>query len=78
VQYLVGTPKGRLSVLEAALVDKPWRQVREGVRVKLLPQAGELYVLAHSHARTAKERAMRRRQLKGRCGNVCTAWGRCV
>jgi len=65
VQYLVGTPKGRLSVLEAALVDKPWQQVREGVRVKLLPQAGELYVLAHSHARTAKERAMRRRQLKG-------------
>jgi hypothetical protein len=64
VHYLVGTPKGRLSALEAALVDKPWRQVREGVRVKLLPQAGELYVLAHSHARTAKERAMRRRQLK--------------
>jgi hypothetical protein len=64
VQYLVGTPKGRLSALEAALVDKPWQQVREGVRVKLLPQAGEVYVLAHSHARTAKERAMRRRQLK--------------
>ena len=64
VQYLVGTPKGRLSALEAALIDKPWQQVRDGVRVKLLPQEGELYVLAHSQARNAKERAMRRRQLK--------------
>ncbi len=64
VQYLVGTPKGRLNALETALLDKPWEQVRDGVRVKLLPQEGELYVLAHSRARSAKERAMRRRQLK--------------
>lgn len=63
VQYLVGTPKGRLSALEAALLEKPWRQVREGVQVKLLPHEGELYVLAHSRDRVAKERAMRRRQL---------------
>jgi transposase len=64
VQYLVGTPKGRLSALEVALLEKPWQQVRTGVRVKLLPQEGEVYVLAHSQARTAKERAMRQRQLK--------------
>jgi hypothetical protein len=64
VQYLVGTPKGRLSSLEAALLDKPWCQVRDGVQVKLLAEAGELYVLTHSRARVAKERAMRRRQLK--------------
>jgi transposase len=32
--------------------------------VKLLPQDGELYVFAESHDRVAKERAMRRRQLK--------------
>jgi hypothetical protein len=64
VYYLVGTPKGRLSALEAALVDKPWRQVREGVQVKLLPHESELYVMAESRARIAKERAMRRRQLK--------------
>jgi len=38
--------------------------VRPQLRVKLLPQAGELYVLAHSGARTDKERAMRRRKLK--------------
>jgi alpha-galactosidase len=35
------------------------------VQVKLLPQEGELYVLAQSHDRISKERALRRRQLKG-------------
>jgi hypothetical protein len=64
VQYLVGTPKGRLSTLDKALVDKPWQQARPGVTVKLLPQEAELYVLARSADRVAKERSMRRRQLK--------------
>ncbi|MHB8565139.1 MAG: IS1634 family transposase [Acidiferrobacteraceae bacterium] len=65
VQYLVGTPKGRLSRLEQDLINQPWREARPGVQVKLLPQDGELYVFAQSHDRIAKERAMRRRQLKG-------------
>ena len=64
VSYLVGTPKGRLAKLEAELADKPWQQVRPQLRVKLLPQEGEVYVLAQSGARTHKERAMRRRKLK--------------
>lgn len=64
VQYLVGTPKGRLSRLEKDLIGKPWQQARPGVQVKLLPQDGELYVFAQSNDRVAKERAMRRRQLK--------------
>jgi transposase len=64
VQYLVGTPKGRLSRLERELLAKPWQEARPGVQVKLLPQDGELYVYAQSHQRVAKERAMRRRQLK--------------
>jgi len=64
VRYLVGTPKGRLSKLEAALLAQPWQQVRDGIAVKLLPQAGELYVLARSASRVAKERAIRRKQLK--------------
>jgi hypothetical protein len=64
VRYLVGTPKGRLTRYEAALAEKPWQMVRPQLRVKLLPQEGELYVLAESHARVAKERAMRRRRLK--------------
>ena len=64
IRYLVGTPKGRLSSLEAALLAQPWQQVRAGITVKLLPQAGELYVLARSASRVAKERAIRRKQLK--------------
>jgi transposase len=64
VSYLVGTPKGRLSKLEKALLVQPWQAVREGVDVKLLPQEQELYVLAQSRARIHKERAMRKRKLK--------------
>jgi transposase len=64
VSYLVGTPKGRLSKLEKALLALPWQAVRQGVDVKLLPLEQELYVLAQSHARIHKERAMRRRKLK--------------
>ena len=64
VHYLVGTPKGRLSRLEKHLVAKPWREARQGVQVKLLAEDGELYVFAQSDDRVAKERAMRRRQLK--------------
>src|SRR3981081_4065100 len=63
VQYLVGTPKGRLSRLEKHLLQKPWQDAREGVKVKLLAEDGELYVFAQSDDRVAKERAMRR-QLK--------------
>ncbi|HWE16570.1 MAG TPA: IS1634 family transposase [Hyphomicrobiaceae bacterium] len=64
MHYLVGTPKGRLTRLERELLGKPWQEARPGVQVKLLPQDGELYVFAQSRDRVAKERAMRRRQLK--------------
>jgi transposase len=64
VYYLVGTPKGRLSQLEQELLGVPWQAVRSGVEVKLLAQEQELYVLAKSHHRIDKERAMRRRQLR--------------
>ncbi len=65
IHYLVGTPKGRLGQYEQELLKEPWQVVREGVQVKLLPQDAELYVLAQSNDRVNKERAMRRRQLKG-------------
>jgi len=39
---LVGTPKGRLTKLEKALVTVPWQEAREAVEVKLLPQESEL------------------------------------
>ena len=64
VFYLVGTPPGRLTALEPERAQKPWRQVRPQLRVKLLPREGEVYVLAQSGAPTDKKRALRRRQLK--------------
>ena len=57
IYYVVGTPKGRLSQLEQAFMSKPWEPVRESVTVrKLLPHDGELYLLAKSTYRAAKER----------------------
>ena len=64
VQYLVGTPKARLNRMEAALAERPWVEVRGQLRVKCVPQDGEMYVLTESPERVNKERAMRRRALK--------------
>ena len=64
VHYLVGTPKGRLSKFEKKFLALPWQAVRPSVDVKLLSHDSELYILARSHPRTLKERAMRRRRLK--------------
>ncbi len=64
MHYLVGTPKARLHRLEAALAERPWVEVREQLRVKCVPEDGEVYVLTESSARVDKERSMRRRTLK--------------
>jgi transposase len=64
IQYVVGTPKGRLSKLEAELLVLSWQEARPSVHVKLLPQEQELFVLVSSQARVSKERAIRRRKLK--------------
>ena len=64
VSYLVGTARGHLTKLEQAFLSKPWEKVRPEVQVKLLAQDQEIYVLAHSQGRAAKERGMRRRRLK--------------
>ena len=64
VRYLVGTPKGRLNVLEQAFLALPWAKAREQVQVKLIECEGEMYVLAKSGGRIDKERAMRRRSLR--------------
>jgi len=61
---LVGTPRHQLRKLEQQLVERPWEQVHERVRVKLLEQEDELYVLAKSVDRQQKEQAIRRRKLK--------------
>jgi hypothetical protein len=70
IDYLVGTPKGQLTKLEALLAELPWRQVRDHVEVKLLPKEGEVWVLARSQDRQQKERAMRRRRLRDLFGGL--------
>jgi len=64
VFYLVGTPKGRLTKLEKNLLQLPWHQAREQVRVKLLETEGEFYLYVESGDRLNKERSMRRRRLR--------------
>jgi hypothetical protein len=64
VFYLVGTPRGRLSKFEEKLTHLPWEQARQGVEVKILPEAEEVYVPAQSLDRVNKERALRRSQLR--------------
>lgn len=61
--YLVGTPRGKIQQYEKQWLELPWRKVRESVEVKLFAEEGELYVLARSEGRRAKERAIRRRKL---------------
>jgi transposase len=61
--YLVGTSKGKIQQYEKKWLDLPWQKVRESVEVKLFEQDGELYVLAKSEGRRAKETAMRRKRL---------------
>jgi transposase len=61
--YLVGTPKGRINQHEKKWLDLPWQKVRDSVEVKLYQHEGELYVLAKSEGRQAKEIAMRRKRL---------------
>jgi len=64
IRYLVGTPRGRLTTLEKALAGKPWQDVRDSVRVKLVEDGDETYVLARSEGRREKEQGIRRRRLR--------------
>jgi hypothetical protein len=61
--YLVGTPKGKIHQHEKQWLDLPWQKVRDSVQVKLYQDSGELYVLAKSEGRQAKEIAIRRKRL---------------
>src|SRR5205807_7073140 len=61
--YLVGTSRGKVKQYEKKWLELPWQKVRESVEVKLFAQNGELYVLAKSEGRRAKEIAIRRKKL---------------
>ena len=63
MSYLVGTSKSKIKQYEKKWLELPWQKVRDSVDVKLFDQDGELYVLAKSTGRQAKETAMRRKRL---------------
>jgi transposase len=63
VLYLVGTPRRKVAEHAKQWLDQPWHRVRDSVRVKLFEHAGELWVLAESQGRRAKEMAIRRKRL---------------
>jgi transposase len=61
--YLVGTSRAKVQQYEKKWLELPWRKVRDSVRVKWFEKDGELYVLAKSEGRQAKEIAIRRKKL---------------
>jgi transposase len=61
--YLVGTSRAKVKQYEQKWLELSWQKLRESVEVKLFAQDGELYVLAKSEGRQAKEMAMRRKKL---------------
>jgi hypothetical protein len=66
-RYIIGTPKSSLKAFEKYLLDKDWREVHEGVEVKLCPSpdnAKEVFILCKSRDRAAKEKSMHDRFIK--------------
>jgi transposase len=59
-KYIVGTPKQMLRQFEQHLTDQDWSQAQEGVDVKQVPgpDGDEMFLLARSADRRAKELAM--------------------
>jgi len=70
--YLVGTPKGKIRQYEKKWLDLPWQKVRESVEVKLFEQEGELYVLAKSEERRAKEDTPKKRPCAASVSPACS------
>jgi transposase len=63
-RYLLSTRRHELTHFQAELGTLGWQQMPEhaGVAVKVLQRDGAYYLLARSHERKKKERAMRRRE----------------
>ena len=68
--YVVGTPRSRLKGYEEKLLSGDWQQISQEVRVQLLPEGPETFVLARSEDRAKKEQAMRWRQVRGLMGDL--------
>jgi transposase len=59
--YIIGTPKSQLKKFEHQLLTQDWKQIREGLEVKLCPSPDgdeELFILCRSAARKEKEQAI--------------------
>jgi len=63
VHYLVGTPRARVRQTRSQWEALPWQKIKNTVEVKLFREGQELYVVAKSGGRQAKEIAMRRKKL---------------
>jgi transposase len=59
-RYILGTPKSMLRKFEQQLLASNWREVHEGLEVKLCPVPGgeEVFILCRSAQRAVKEQAM--------------------
>jgi len=66
-RYIIGTPKSQLKQFEQHLLAKDWKEVHEGLEVKLCSApdgTGETFILCRSAARREKEQAMHDRFIK--------------
>ena len=67
-RYIVGTPKAMLRKVQGQITPEGWRQVREGIEVKLVRFPGsdesETLILCRSEDRATKESAMLERFVK--------------
>jgi transposase len=59
-RYILGTPKSMLKRFERELLNQEWKQVHEGLEVRLClaPQGQEVFILCRSAERQEKEKAI--------------------
>src|SRR5258708_33329912 len=62
-RYILGTAKNSLRKFERELLSEDWKQVHEGLEVRLVPapDGEEVFILGRSAERQAKEQAMHER-----------------
>lgn len=62
-RYIIGTAKNSLKKFERELLAEDWKQVHEGLEVRLVPAPGgkEVFILCRSAQRQVKEQAMHAR-----------------